>query len=48
MNSISFIKIVVEIEKEFDIVFENEYLDMALFKDAETLIKYVERMISCK
>ncbi len=48
LNSISFIKIVVEIEKEFDIVFENEYLDMALFKDAETLIKYVERMISCK
>ena len=48
LNSISFIKIVVEIEKEIDIVFENEYLDMALFKDAETLIKYVERMISCK
>lgn len=45
MNSIIFIEIIVEIEKEFDIEFENKYLDMGLFKDAEALIEYVKHIM---
>ena len=42
INSISFIKIVVSIETEFGIEFEDEDLDYNKFPNIKSLVNYVE------
>lgn len=42
INSITFIKIIVAVEKEFDIEFDEEDLDYNLFRQLDKLVNYVE------
>lgn len=44
INSISFIKLVVELENTFDIEFEDDALDYFKFESLETLCAYVEQL----
>lgn len=46
INSITFIKIIVAIENEFDIEFSDEDLNCDKFPDLECLISYVKNKIS--
>lgn len=48
INSISFIKIVVELENEFDIEFSDEALDYSRFSTSENLCEYIEEMLRAK
>lgn len=43
INSTGFIKLVVEIESEFGIDFDDEDLNLNCFKNLKELINYVER-----
>ena len=45
MNSISFIKMIVEMEKEFDFEFEDEALDYNKFTSMNLLCDYVKEMM---
>ena len=45
INSIVFIKLVVEIEKEFDIEFDDEMLDYTQFNSLGMLCAYVEKCL---
>lgn len=46
LNSVSFIKIIVAIEKEFDIEFEDESLNYNVFKNIKELIIYIENKLN--
>ena len=43
INSISFVKIVVALEDEFDMEFDDEDLDYSLFRNANILIDYIKK-----
>ena len=43
LNSLNFIKLVVEIESAFDIEFEDEFLNYIEFPSLEKLCEYVEK-----
>lgn len=43
LNSIKFIRLVVEIEKEFNLEFEDDMLDYTNFKSLEDLSEYVAK-----
>jgi acyl carrier protein len=43
INSIMFIKIVVDLEKEFNIEFDDEMLDVQKFISLETLYEYIDK-----
>lgn len=45
LNSLHYIKIVVDIENEFDIEFDDENLDNNTFKNIEYLSNYVKKLI---
>ena len=45
MNSISFIKTVVELEREFDFEFEDEALDYNKYKSLNLLCDYVKKLM---
>lgn len=45
INSIVFIKIVVELENAFEIEFEDAELDFKRFKSLTTLSDYVEKLV---
>ncbi|GAE86719.1 acyl carrier protein [Acetivibrio straminisolvens] len=42
INSISFIRLVVELEKEFNIEFQDEIMDVSNFKTIKSLVEYIE------
>lgn len=46
INSMKFIKIVIAIEEEFGIEFDDEYLNNELFKTVESLTNFVASKIS--
>ncbi len=41
MNSIYFVLLVVKIEEEFNIEFDDEYLDMSLFNTLKDVVCYI-------
>ncbi len=43
INSITFIKIAVALEAEFDVEFEDEDLDASKFKTVEDIVAYLEK-----
>ncbi len=45
IDSLSFIQIVVEVEKEFGIHFDNTMLEVDSFPDIGHLLRYIEDMI---
>lgn len=45
INSISFIKLVIAIEEEFNITFEDEYLNNASFRNINEIVNYVKDRI---
>ena len=45
MTSIDFVKIVIEIETEFNIEFEDEKLQFSEFPTVQSLIDYVEKRV---
>ncbi|WP_297418081.1 acyl carrier protein [Clostridium sp.] len=45
LNSLQYLKIVVEIESEFDIELDDENLDNKIFKNIENLSNYVKKLI---
>ncbi|WP_434752089.1 acyl carrier protein [Paenibacillus amylolyticus] len=45
LNSINFVKVVVAIESEFNIEFEDEDLDMNNFENFQKLISYIEEKL---
>lgn len=45
LNSLHYLKIVVEIESEFDIELDDENLDNKTFKNIENLYNYVKKLI---
>ncbi len=45
MTSIDFVKIVIEIETEFNIEFEDEKLQFSEFPTVQSLIDYVEEKV---
>lgn len=45
MTSIDFVKIVIEIETEFNIEFEDEKLQFSEFPTIQSLIDYVEKRV---
>lgn len=45
INSVSFIKLVVELENEFSIEFEDEALDYNKFKSLNSLCNYIKKMM---
>lgn len=45
INSISFIKIVVDLETEFDFEFEDEALDYSKFQKLDQLIDYIVEQV---
>ncbi|MDP4179623.1 MAG: acyl carrier protein [Bacillota bacterium] len=45
MNSISFIKLVVEVEKEFGIHFKNNEIDINDFPTLESILEFIQRKI---
>lgn len=47
-SSISFIQLIVTIEEEFDIIFEDEELDMNLFKKYKSLVDLVRLKLQIK
>lgn len=42
MDSIVFIKLVIAIEEEFELSFDDDYLDMSFFKTLEDITKYIK------
>lgn len=44
-NSISYIKLVVAVEEEFNIEFNDEYLDIGKFDGIKSVISYIESKI---
>lgn len=48
INSITFVKIVVCIESEFDIEFDEDSLDLSNFPTIESLAAYVEKKLNEK
>lgn len=42
INSISFIRLVVEIEKEFNIEFQDDIIDMNNFTTLKSLVEFIE------
>lgn len=46
LDSIMAIEILVEIEKKFNIVIDDEDLDLALLKNIKTLTEYVQNKIN--
>ncbi|OPZ92654.1 MAG: acyl carrier protein [Firmicutes bacterium ADurb.Bin419] len=42
INSISFIRLVVEIEKEFNIEFQDDIIDMKNFRTLKSLVEFIE------
>lgn len=44
-NSISYIKLVVAVEEEFNIEFNDEYLDISKFDSINSVISYIESEI---
>lgn len=48
INSVSFIKLVVEIEQEFDIEFEDDSLDFNNLKTIKDINDYIEKLLSAK
>jgi acyl carrier protein len=42
INSLAFIKIVVALEDEFDVEFQDEDLDISKFETVEDIVKYIE------
>ncbi|WP_010250894.1 acyl carrier protein [Acetivibrio cellulolyticus] len=44
INSISFIRLVVEIEKEFNIEFQDDIIDVNNFKTLKSLVEFIEEM----
>ncbi len=45
LNSVSFIKIIVEIENEFDIEFDDEEISIETFETLEDVIHCIERKV---
>lgn len=48
VNSISYIKIVVAIEQEFGVEFDEVNLDFSMFKTINSLSEYIEEVTSSK
>ncbi len=48
ITSIDFVKIVIEIETEFNIEFEDEKLQFSEFPTVQSLIDYVEKRLESK
>lgn len=46
INSLNFIKLIIAIENEFDIEFEDEYLDYNQYSSLKQLAEYVDKLIS--
>ncbi|MRN57064.1 acyl carrier protein [Paenibacillus monticola] len=45
LNSMSFIKLIVAIEKKFDFEFEDEDLNYQVFKTLQDVVNYIEKRI---
>ncbi len=45
ISSILFVKVIVVLESEFDIEFEDDYLISTYFKTVEDIVAYVERLL---
>lgn len=43
LNSISFVKLLVELENECNMEFEDEFLDYNKFKSLDSICQYIER-----
>jgi|GEM_PF-5709921 len=43
INSILFIHAIIEVEKKFDVLFEDEFLDMSYFKTVENIIDFIDK-----
>lgn len=48
LNSITFVKIVVEIEKELDIEFDDDYLDFEKYSTVNEFCRYVDSLVKNK
>ncbi|EPR10462.1 acyl carrier protein [Ruminiclostridium papyrosolvens] len=46
ITSMTFIKLLVEIETEFGIEFETGYLDIKKFESIRTIISYIEELLN--
>lgn len=46
INSLGFIRLVVEIENAFQIQFEDDMLDIQLFHSLQDLVAYIEREVN--
>ncbi|WP_019912660.1 phosphopantetheine-binding protein [Paenibacillus sp. HW567] len=46
INSLGFIRLVVEIENAFQIQFEDDMLDIELFHSMQDLVAYIEREVN--
>lgn len=46
MNSITFIKIIVDIEQEYDFEVEPENLDIAVFKNIKSISSFIESRLT--
>ena len=44
INSISFIRLVVEIEKEFNMEFQDDIIDVNNFRTIKSLVNFIEEM----
>ncbi|MCI8610500.1 MAG: acyl carrier protein [Dorea sp.] len=48
LDSLTFIKLVINLESEFDFEFDDEMLLITVFPKLETMVEYVESKIACK
>lgn len=46
LNSITFIKLVIEIEKEFDIEFDDDALDFEKYNSVDEFCNYVDKLVA--
>lgn len=46
LNSVTFIKLIVDLEREFDIEFEETYLDYDKFTDILSIIEYIQTKLN--
>lgn len=48
IDSLSFVQLLVQIEQEFDIIFDDEYLNMDNFQTYSSLCEYVTKLVEKK
>lgn len=48
LDSIEFITLIIEIENEFDIEWEDDVLDMNMFKNLDYICEIIERLLESK